>query len=204
MRRHPPGPRGHWLLGSLPEFRSDLLGLLSAAAREYGDVVRLRVGPATKLLLLNHPDRIEEVLATREGEFAKHRFFWRHVSRLFGNGLLTSSGELWKRQHRLIAPAFRQQQLAQRSTAVVEAASELLSGWRDGEERDLRPDMTRLTLDIVARVLFDRKLDAAALDRVRHAVDLGNEEIGERFRRLVAHPDWVPTAGNRRYNAAVS
>lgn len=199
----PPGPCGHWLLGSLPEFRSDLLGLLSGAAREHGDVVRFRLGPATSVVLLSHPDQIEQVLVAREGEFVKHRFFWRHVTRLFGDGLLTSSGELWKRQHALIAPAFRQQRLASSADAMVAAAKSLIAGWKDGEERDVRADMTRLTLDIAARVLFDRELDRAALDRIRHAVDQGSDEISERFRRLVTLPDWLPTSGNRRYMAAV-
>ena len=199
----PPGPRGHWLLGSLPEFRSDLLGLLSEAAREHGDVARVRLGPMTSLLSLSHPDLIEEVLVTRESEFVKHRFFWRHVSRLFGDGLLTSSGELWRRQHALIAPAFRQQRLALSADAMVAAAARLIGGWGDGEERDVRTDMTRLTLDIAARVLFDRELDRSALDRIRHAVDQGSAEISKRLRRLLPIADRVPTAGNRRYLAAV-
>lgn len=55
MPSAPPGARGHWLLGSLPAFRSDLLGLLSEAAREHGDVARLRLGPATSLLSLATP-----------------------------------------------------------------------------------------------------------------------------------------------------
>ncbi len=201
--RRPPGPRGHWLLGSLPAFRSDLLGLLSEAAREYGDVARLRLGPATSLLSLSHPELIEEVLVSRESEFVKHRFFWRHVSRLFGDGLLTSSGELWKRQHALIAPAFRQQRLALSADAMVAATGKLIGGWGDGAVGDVRTDMTRLTLDIAARVLFDRVLDASTLDRIRHAVDQGAGEISKRFRRLLAVSDRVPTPGNRRYLAAV-
>jgi len=199
----PPGPRGHWLLGSLPEFRSDLLGLLSEAAREHGDVARLRLGPATSLLSLSHPELIEEVLVSRESEFVKHRFFWRHVSRLFGDGLLTSSGELWKRQHALIAPAFRQQRLALSADAMVAAVARLIAGGGDGAVGDVRTDMTRLTLDIAARVLFDRELDHSALDRIRLAVDQGSAEISKRLRRLLPIADRVPTPGNRRYLAAV-
>ena len=39
----PPGPKGHWLMGSFPEFRPDILGLFEQCVREYGDVVRLRI-----------------------------------------------------------------------------------------------------------------------------------------------------------------
>jgi hypothetical protein len=39
----PPGPRGHGLVGSLPELRRDALGFFAACARQYGDVVPIRV-----------------------------------------------------------------------------------------------------------------------------------------------------------------
>ena len=42
-RRLPPGPKGHFLLGNLPEFGKDLLGFTTQCAREYGDIVRLRL-----------------------------------------------------------------------------------------------------------------------------------------------------------------
>ena len=77
------------LLGNLPAYARDLLGFLTNSAREYGDIVRLRLG-TTRAVLLSHPSQIEHVLATRYGEFAKYRFFWRHVTRVFGNGLLTA------------------------------------------------------------------------------------------------------------------
>ncbi len=202
MQSMPPGPKGHMLLGNLPAYRRDLLGFLTSSAREYGDIVRLRLG-ATAAVLLNHPDQIEQVLATRQGEFAKYRFFWRHVTRVFGNGLLTSTGDLWQRQHHLMAPAFRQQRLVRYADAMVQSATRLLTRWRDGEMRDCREDMARLTLDIAARVLFDRELDRAALDRISHAVDRGSAEVGARFKRGFVVPDRIPTPGNRRYMAVV-
>ena len=101
----PPGPKGQWLLGNLPAYARDLLGFLTGCSQQYGDIVGLRLG-ATKAVLLNHPDQIEHVLVTGQEDFIKYRFFWRHVTRVFGNGLLTSSGDLWQHQHRLMAPAF--------------------------------------------------------------------------------------------------
>ena len=43
IRKTPPGPRGHWLLGSMPDFLNDSLGYLRRMAQDYGDVVRYRV-----------------------------------------------------------------------------------------------------------------------------------------------------------------
>jgi cytochrome P450 len=150
----PPGPRGRWLVGSLPEFGRDLLGFLAGCARDYGDVVHFRLGrrPA---YLLNRPDLVEQVLVDKQGTFIKHSFFWRHARRLFGEGLLTSEGEHWRRQHRLIAPAFQQERLERYAPVVVERTETMLRSWRSEESRDLLREMGRLTLGIVARGLFD-------------------------------------------------
>lgn len=197
----PPGPKGHWLFGNLPAYARDLLGFLSACAQPHGDIVGLRLG-ATRAVLLNHPDQIEQVLVAGEGGFVKYRLFWRHVTRLFGNGLLTSKGDLWQHQHRLMAPAFRQQQSARAADAIVGYATGLLEHWREGEERDIRDDMTRLTLEIVAKVLFDIELGGGT-EQIAHAVDRGIAEVATRFKRGFVVPDWIPTAGNRRYLATV-
>jgi cytochrome P450 len=197
----PPGPKGSWLLGNLPDFKGDLLGFLTRCAREHGDIVSLRLG-TTPAVLLNHPDQIEQVLVSRHAEFIKYRFFWRHVTRVFGNGLLTSAGDLWRQQHALMAPAFRQERLDLSVDEITGCANRLLGSWRDGEERDIRSDMTRLTVEIAAKVLFDVEL-GRKVDTISRAVDRGMEEIDKRFTRGMVIPDWIPTPGNRRYLAIV-
>jgi cytochrome P450 len=197
----PPGPKGYWVLGNLPDFVSDLLGFLSRCGRDYGDIVSLRLGrhPA---VLLNHPDQIEEVLVSRQAEFIKYRFFWRHVTRVFGNGLLTSGGDLWRRQHTLMAPAFRHERLALSADQMAGCARRLSDLWHDGEVRDIRYEMTRLTLEIVGKVLFGVDL-GGEVNRISQTVDRGIEEVSRRFERGIFLPDWLPTPGNRRYMATV-
>src|SRR5213079_3289280 len=99
--RIPPGPKAHFLLGNLPEYRRDPLSFLSMCARDYGDVVLIRVAHL-KAYILNHPDYIEEVLVTKNRSFIKDRTLRRRPFRLFfGNGLLTSEGDQWLRERRL-------------------------------------------------------------------------------------------------------
>jgi cytochrome P450 len=82
----PPGPQGHFLVGSLPEFRRDVLGFFAACARQYGDVVPLRV-PRRRLVLLSHPDLIEEVLTTHARRTTK-TVLLNMLGPVLGNGLL--------------------------------------------------------------------------------------------------------------------
>ena len=90
----PPGPRGNFLLGSLPEFGRDILGFFTRNFAEYGDFVHVRL-PGYEVFLLQSPRDIETVLLTQRTNFVKHSFFWRHVTAIFGNGLLTSEGDFW-------------------------------------------------------------------------------------------------------------
>ena len=100
----PPGPKTHWLRGNLPDFQRDRLDFLTHCARTYGDIVGLRLGPR-RVFVLTHPDFIEQVLVTQNQCFRKH-FGLRLNPLVLGKGLLTSEGDFWLRQRRLIQPAF--------------------------------------------------------------------------------------------------
>lgn len=198
----PPGPRGHLLLGSLPEFARDILGFLTTCARDHGDVVFLRLA-GWDVFLLNHPDLVDFVLRKNRDNFVKHTFFWRHVDAIFGKGLLTSEGESWLRQRRLAAPAFHPDRIASYGGAMVEYSERLLDGWRDGEVRDVHKDMMRVTMEIVSKTLFDADVERD-VDEVGRAFEVVLKEIAGRFRRPFKIPDWVPTPGNLRYRRGVA
>ncbi|MCI0530261.1 MAG: cytochrome P450, partial [Nitrospira sp.] len=199
--RYPPGPKGHFLIGNLPEFAEDLLGFFTQCAREYGDIVSLRLAN-WRAYLLNHPDYIEYVLVTNPRNFIKHTFFWRHVRAVFGNGLLISEGDFWLRERRLIQPAFHREQVASYGEGMVACTERLLSTWQDGEIRDIHQDMMRLTSQIVVKTLFGVDV-IGGLEEVEAAFETTLEEVSIRFRRPFRIPDSIPTPGNLRYRRAV-
>ncbi len=198
----PPGPKGSLLFGNLPDFARDILGYLTFCAREYGDVVHLRLA-GWDAYLLNHPDLIDVVLREKRDNFIKHRFFWRHVKAIFGNGLLTSEGDFWLRQRRLAAPAFHPDRIASYGDVMVRYADRLADGWQDGEVRDIHRDMMKLTMEIVSKTLFDAEVERD-VDEVGRAFDAVLKEIWVRIRRPLRIPDAVPTPGNLRYRRGVA
>ena len=111
------------------------------------------MGPV-ELQLLNRPDWIRDVLVTHAASFHKGRGLER-AKRLLGDGLLTSEGATHLRQRRLMQPAFHHQRIKGYADVMVEHAARLSGRWRDGETRDIAQEMTRLTLGIVGRTLFD-------------------------------------------------
>src|SRR6266496_3771250 len=129
-----PGPTGNFILGVMPEFNRDTLGFITRC-RDYGDVVRMRFLYVTAYFLY-HPDDIENVLSTNARNFIKSRSLRSNFfQRLVGNGLLTSEGDLWKRQRRLAQPAFHRQRVNSYGEVMVEYSSRAIAAWKEGEVR---------------------------------------------------------------------
>lgn len=200
-RRRPPGPKGHPILGNLREFAADTLGFATRLAREHGDVARFRL-VNREAWLLSGPDAVERVLVTNHRNYVKHTFFWRKVEAIFGRGLLTNEGDSWLRQRRLAQPAFRHERIAEYARIMVDYTLDRVDGWNDGDERDVRHEMTSITFRVVAKTLFDAEVTGDVAE-IAEAFDTGIEEIARRIRRPVLLPDWIPTPGNRRYGSAV-
>ena len=198
--KFPPGPSfglRRWSLGPLNS--GDPLKYFTGIIREYGDLVGLRIFNF-RILLLNHPDHIEDVLVNHPRKFIKGRVLQAN-KRVFGRGLLTSEGDFWLRQRRLAQPAFHRARIASYASTMVEYTERLLHEWQDGEERDIHKEMMRLTLHIVGKTLFDADVE-------RDAQDIGKSmelllEFGADFRRTLFVPQWLPTPTNIRVERAI-
>jgi len=175
---------------------------MTRSIRDYGDLVYVRL-PGYDVYLVQRPEDVETMLLTDRTKYVKHRFFWRHVTAIFGNGLLTSEGEFWLRQRRLAAPAFHPDRIAAYGEVFASFADRHAAGWRDGETRDLHREFMRLTMEIVAKTLFDSEV-AAEVDEIGRSFDRIIREIAKRFRRPFKIPDAVPTPGNLRYRRGIA
>ena len=196
----PPGPKGNWLLGNLPAFRRDILGMFLQCSKEYGDVVRFRI-PNLHSYLITHPDDIEYVLVTANRNFKKHKI-WRHLSSLFGTGLLTSEGDFWIRQRRLAQPAFHKNRIALYGEIMVDYTKRMLGHWHDGQTRDVHEDIMALTMQIVAKTLFNADVSKESKD-VGDAMEVVMQEFQSRFGRPFFLPESIPTPGNIRFKKAI-
>ncbi|MEJ2008663.1 MAG: cytochrome P450 [Acidobacteriota bacterium] len=148
----PPGPKGRFVVGNARELARDWMGFLTSCSRKYGDAVFFRFFNLP-ICLLSHPDYIEQVLVTNQSNFVKSRDY-RVLVRVMGEGLLTAEGEVWRRQRRVVQPAFNHENIVSYGDVMVECATQMLDGWKDGESHDVHRDMTHLTLEIVTQSLF--------------------------------------------------
>jgi len=196
----PPGALP--LLGHFPAYARDPLGFVTRVSAEYGGVVPFRLGPYAALLLTD-PAAIDEVLVAKSRDFRKSRATAR-VGVVVGNGLLLSEGDAWRAHRRVVQPAFQHDRVAAWGETMVREAEAFVSGWDDGEVRDIHRDMAALTLSIVARTLLDSRLDSRDIEAVRRSVMTLTDHFDSRFNSLAFFiPDWLPTPGNVRMRLAV-
>src|SRR6476660_4570501 len=197
----PPGPKGSLIMGVMRDFNRDTLEFVTRL-RDYGDVVRARFLWVHAYFLYNPAD-IESLLTTNAKSFRKAQslrspFFHR----LVGNGLVTSEGDFWRRQRRLAQPAFHRQRISSYGDVMVQYANRAIDEWRDGEQRDVAKDMTRLTLEIVVKTLFNSD--------VSHDADHVGAMLSQIARPFASQATlkWIadnrlPTPGHYRYFNAV-
>ncbi len=187
----------------MPALRRDPLAVFTDAARAFGDVAYLKIGPRRGYLVTN-PDDIRHVLQDNSRNYHKSPLYDKLRGPL-GNGLLTSEDAHWLRQRRMAQPAFHRQRIEELASVMAATAEETADRWETiaarGEPVDVAEEMMRLTQTIVLRTLLGSELGSLSgeLDR---AWALVNEHIGEGFFSLGLAESW-PTPKNRRYRRAL-
>lgn len=200
-----PGPRGRRLIGSLLEVRRDRLNFVRRATERYGDLICFRMGPK-RLYLLNHPAHAKHVLCDNVGNYRKGLGL-KEAKPLLGDGLLTSHGELWTSQRRLLQAAFNNKRMDEFTDLMVDAAHSRVAQWEQRasseEVLDVAREMVGLTLNILGSTLFRIDLSEMAGDISRDLTVLTRWSM-LRMTSLWKLPMSVPTPRNRRARAALS
>jgi cytochrome P450 len=204
-RRVPPGPRGYPFIGVLPKLASNPARYCTEAMLEFNDLVRLNVGFA-KIYLVTQPDHIHQVLVTDHENYWKGKLFGR-ASFLFGNGLVLNEGESWRRQRRLMQPAFAHRRIASLIPLMSEVVDQRLAGWEEARAAakpiEVGKEMMSLTLRIISKTMFSLSLGDGELDVMAKAFNTALEHMTLRM-FTYSLPEWTPLPGQRECQEAVA
>jgi cytochrome P450 len=154
----PPGPAEGFDLGGSDES----LARLRRYFAEFGDLYRV-FAPSRGVYnyVINHPDDIKRVLLSNHRNYTKGEGMDR-VKILLGNGIMTSEGDLWRRQRRMMQPAFHRRVIDQFSALISEVNGKFAARWAEKAARaepiNLSDDASELTLEIVLRSIFGSDL----------------------------------------------
>lgn len=201
MSKLPPGPKGAQGVVYFLRSLRDPIGVAAELKSRYGDIVRIDAGPICAVLL-NHPDFVEEVLGPKNAHFGKDKRY-RSTPKLLGDGILTSDGELWRKQRRIAQPAFDVEHLARYSATMADCTETMLQSWGPGQTRDIHTDLMAITLAIAGKTLFGIDMTGVASDMASSFMVL-IEHWNHRATNPLALPESIPTAHNRRFNRAIS
>lgn len=197
--RRPPGPPNRFGLGNLHGMMTDPLGFMTDAAR-YGSVVDVPL-LFERYTMVFAPELIQQSLVQGHAVMEKDRFT-HSLERVLGRGLVTSEGDLWRRQRKLVAHAFTPRRIDTYADSMVAAAQRSLDGWSPGQEITIHDAMAELTLDIVGRTLFDADVRGAARE-VGEALTVISDFYSAVMESPVQPPRWWPSPRMRRFRRAV-
>jgi cytochrome P450 len=203
MSESRPRITGSFLLGSARDLRTDPLGTYARAIRA-GDLVSMRVGPPRlgfEFDAVLRPEGARQVLATDAARYRKDAPVFREMTRFLGEGLLTSEGDRWRRDRRILQPLFTRRRVASYVDAISDAADDLVGSWRPaagaGSAVDLHEGATRYALDALGRAVLGEDV-VGARPLLSGALPGLSEHAVKRGLAVVRLPPTLPTPANRR------
>ena len=155
----PPGPAEDIQL----DFSDEMVHVMCRLFKQYGDIYKAYC-PVTSndVYVLNHPDYAAHVLVNNQRNYVKGIGIDR-VKILLGNGLMVSEGDFWKKQRRMVQPAFHRNVILQLLELIKQANLDVLEKWlqraQKCEQINITQEMSDLTLTIVLRSIFSEDLD---------------------------------------------
>ena len=126
--------------------------------KTYGNIACYRF-LGTPIVFINDPNYIREILVNQSASFVKERTV-RRMKVLLGEGLITSDDPIHKRQRRIVAPAFHRQRIAAYGDQIVACADAQQKSWQPNQQIDIAAASMQLSLEIVARTLFNTEVTA--------------------------------------------
>src|ERR1700723_507105 len=174
--------------------------VLARYNEEFGDTFRFYLGGLKEAIVTIDPAVIQHVLKTNAENYQKSEIQVKRMGHFLGKGLLTTHGEAWRTQRRLIQKGFDRKQLEALSAIMQDSLSESL---RDFNRQiqiapvDIYPHLMKMTFAMVARSLFGAKLKDEDIDLVSHTICTVQEFIVRQTLQPYLNP-WFEISGELR------
>ena len=160
---------------------------------KHGDLFYTDFRVIEPLYIVLHPQMIYECLVKQVPMLEKSELVLRSLRSSFGDGLFTSHGELWRKQRKLMQPAFQHKNISTYGDAMVKHTLNMLETWQDGQIIQIDEAMHALTFTIVVDALFstDAVEDTAVVNQAMHDLAQGLSAQSQSL-ALIRMPDWAP------------
>jgi cytochrome P450 len=190
-------------LADMRAMQTNLLAFTQQAAREQNEQGYTQYNMFGKpLFFIFRPELIRELLVKQSDKLHRDPFVSRAFRRVLGNGVFMAEGKAWKRQRRLVQPAFHAMRIQKYVETMAAYTREMVSGWTEGEVVAVNTAFNQLTMRIIAKTMYgvDLASQTAELGRLMQII---LEVMEEQLSQTIIWPMWVPTAQNRRQGQAL-
>ena len=174
--------------------------VLSSYNEIFGDTFRLYLGGLKEAIVTINPAVIQHVLKTNSENYQKSEIQVKRMGHFLGKGLLTTHGEAWRSQRRLIQKGFDRTQLDALSSIMQDSLAESLRDFgrqaRSGPV-DIYPQLMKITFAMVTRSLFGARLKDEDIDLVSHTICTVQEFIVRQTLQPYLNP-WFAVSGELR------
>ena len=203
----PAIPRWATLRNSL-RFAYNPIATLNQYVADYGPTFEFYLGGMVKGILTTDPGLAQHVLQKEHRKWRKSPIQTERMGYFLGNGLLTSDGDYWLRQRRLIQPGFHRKRLAGLTGIMNQEIEDFLEqrfqpALAGGQPVDMSPLMMELAFRVVAKSLFTTSLQEEDLAFLRDTVTVVQAFITRTFRQPYLIP-WFRFSGLYREHKALS
>jgi cytochrome P450 len=197
-----PGPPGWPLIGNVLRFGGDknMLFHFIDLWNEYGDMAHVKLG-SLHIYVVANPENVHHVLVRNAANYIKGSGY-AGFRLLVGQGLVTSDGELWRRQRRLMQPAFTPRSIVEFFDMMVDTTARKLDRWQDaaraGRPLHMDDEMAHLTMSVISKAIFGVDLGEESRE-VSEAFHAAFAFVTERTMSAVALPLRIPLPKHRRF-----
>ncbi len=159
--------------------------------------------PFFRSYLVNQPDLIDIVLKERPDDFPKSDRIGEGLRPLLGNSVFLTNGEVWKRQRRIIDPAFEGGRLKETFPAMVEAAQAATNRLRETAAQSDIVEIEEITSHAAADVIFRTLFSVPIEDRMASEVftafrDYQRTQPILNLAAFLPLPHWMPRFRKRQ------
>lgn len=169
--------------------------------KRLGDTFRLHPGIGKPLLFTRNPELAQYVLQKNQKNYYKSEIQTVDLAKYVGYGLLTTNGERWKKQRKLIQPAFHKQQLVQLLEAVQNAIVTELAKITTDKPIDIFPVMNDLAFQTVVKALFSGAANEEDVAQLQYITETAQKMLIKELRQPYLHW-WFRLSGKTKRNIA--
>ncbi|WP_029037639.1 cytochrome P450 [Salinimicrobium xinjiangense] len=151
--------------------------------QKLGDIFRLKIGPGSSVIFSRNAAFAQYALQKNHKNFSKTTIQTRDMAKYLGKGLLTSEGEHWRKQRKLIQPAFHKKQLLVLLNSIKAAITTELNKIETGKPVDIFPVFNDLAFQTVVKSLFSSAVGQKEINRLQYITEAAQKMLVRELRQ---------------------